>query len=51
MQPEFSSHFAQEHDACPRADPAQCNPPTVPVKLTVHVTRDTAALRPNVTVY
>jgi hypothetical protein len=47
----FSSHFAQNLAACPRTDPAQSSPPTVPVYLTVHKTRDTAASRPNVTVY
>ena len=38
MQPKFSLFFAQEPAACPRADPAQSSPPTVPVNLTVHVT-------------
>jgi len=47
----FSSHFAQDPAVCPRADPAQSSPPNVPVNLTVHVTRDTAASRPNATVY
>jgi hypothetical protein len=47
----FSSHFAQDPAACPRAHSAQSSPPTVPVNLTVHVTRDTATSRPNVTVY
>lgn len=58
MQPEFSSHFAQAPAASPRVDPAQSSPPTVPVNLPVYVkhdtwyvTRDTAASRPNVTVY
>jgi len=47
----FSSHFAQDPAACPRADPAQSSPPTVPINLTVHMPRDTVASRPNATVY
>jgi len=42
MQPELLSYFAQDPAACPRADPAQSSPPTVPVNLTVRVTRDTS---------